>query len=419
MNADQRASYRLTVVVPLVLAMLSMIGPFSIDTPFPAFPDMGRDLGVSTHELQLVVSVYLASFAAMSVFHGPLSDALGRRPVMVVSIAVYVVGSVGCALAPSLGWLLVCRAVQGVSAGGATIISRTVIRDLFEGPTAQRLMSRVAIIFGVAPAIGPIIGGWLLQLGDWPLIFVFHTVLGVLLIALVVLVLPETHPVERRVQLRPAAVLGGLVEVGRRPAFHRLAWSTALVFGAQFLYIGGAAIFVVDVLGQGELDFWKLFVPMIGAMMLGSWLCGRAAGRITARRLVSLGCTTAFAGGVVAVLVAASPVATDLPWAVIGLALIALGNGMTYPTLQLLLLDEFPARRGAVVSLSSFLALVLNAITAVALTPLVGTSALGFAVTALVLVGAGQLCWSWHCAIQDRDCVVSPDAVEREPTDLM
>lgn len=412
----ERLGWRLTVLVPGVLAFLSMIGPFSIDTPFPAFEQMGRELPATPGELQLVVTVYLAAFAAMSVLHGPISDAVGRRPVMVVSLTVYVAASVACALAPNLALLLVGRALQGLSAGGATIVSRTVIRDLFEGATAQRLMSRVAVIFGIAPAIGPIVGGLVLQLGDWPLIFVFQAGLGVALVLAVVLLLPETHPRERRTALRVGELLGGLAAVARRPAFHRLAWSTALIFGAQFLYIGGAAIFVVDVLGQGELDFWKLFVPMIGSMMVGSWLCGRAAGRISARRLTSIGCTTSFVGGVVGILVAASPVATDLPWAVVGISLVALGNGITYPTMQLLLLDLFPDRLGAVVSMSSFLALVLNAVTAVAVVPYLGT-ALGFATAALVGVGAGQLCWAWHCAVEDRDCAVAD--VHERPVELL
>lgn len=122
--------------------MLSMIGPFSIDTPFPAFDEMRVALRVDSDQLQLVVTAYMLAFAAMSIFHGPLSDALGRRPVILGSIAVYVVASIGCALAPSLGWLLVGRVVQGLSAGGSTIVSRTVIRDVFDGPQAQRLMSR-------------------------------------------------------------------------------------------------------------------------------------------------------------------------------------------------------------------------------------------------------------------------------------
>ena len=416
---DQARGWRWTVALPAVLALLSMLGPFSIDTPFPAFPEMGRDLDASPEQLQLVVTVYLVAFALMSIFHGPLSDAVGRRPVIGGSIAVYVVGSVGCALAPDLTLLLVFRALQGLSAGGATIVSRTVIRDLFEGATAQRLMSRVALIFGLAPAVAPVIGGVLLQLGPWPTVFYFQAGLGVLLIAAVVLLLPESHPRERRVPLRVGAVLAGLADVGRRASFHRLAWTSALLFGAQFLYIGGAAIFVVDLLGQGELDFWKLFVPMIGSMMVGSWVCGRAAGRITARRLVTVGCAVTVGGGVVGVVLAASPLATDLPWAIVGPSLLALGNGMSYPTLQLMLLDLFPTRRGAVSSSGACVALVFNAVAAAALTPFVAVSTLGLAVAALVLVALGQLCWTSHCVAEDRDGVVPDHASELEPTELM
>lgn len=404
---DRRVSRRLTVGVPAVLAMLSMLGPFSIDTPFPAFPDMGRDLDADADALQLVVTVYLGAFALMSMFHGPLSDALGRRPVIVCSVAVYVVGSVGCALAPSLGWLLVFRALQGLSAGGATIVSRTVIRDLFDGAVAQRLMSRVSIIFGLAPAGAPIIGGLLLQAGPWPLVFWFQVGLGLLLIATVLLVLPESHPPEARVALRVAEILHGIADVGGRPAFHRMAWTMTLLFGAQFLYIGGAAIFVVDLLGQGELDFWKFFVPMIGAMMLGSWICGRAAGQTSARRVMTLGCAVSVAGGLVGVALSSTSLEAALPWAVIGPSVIALGNGMTYPTAQLLMLDLFPRRRGAVVSFGTFVTLVFNAVVAVLVTPFVATSTFGLALTALALVLAGQLLWTWHCTVEDREPLAS------------
>lgn len=389
---------RFVVFIPLVLAMLSMIGPFSIDTPFPAFPHIGDEFGVGTEPLQLIVTSYLLAFAAMSIFHGPLSDSLGRRPVILGSVAVFAVASLACTIAPTFELLLAGRVVQGLSAGGATIVSRTIIRDMFEGEQAQRLMSRVALIFGVAPAIAPLVGGGLLQIGPWELVFAFQALLGVVLIVATLIVLPETHPVSARVPLRVGEVVRGLTEVLRQPAFHRLAWAGMFGFGAQFLYIGGAAIFVVDLLGQGELDFWKLFVPMIGSMMVGSWISGHTAGLVTGRKLVSIGFAITAFGGVLGVAISASPLATDLPWAIIGPSLLGLGNGMAYPSIQLMMLDLVPTRRGAVMSCASFLVLIFNAIAAVALTPYVATSTLGLAVTALVITGVGSLCWLWHCA---------------------
>lgn len=418
---------RALVVVPAVIALLAMLGPFSIDTPFPAFGQMGERLDASSAQMQWVVTAYMGSFAAMSIFHGPLSDALGRKPVILGGLAVFTVGSVGAALAPSLEVLLGFRVLQGVSAGAATIVSRTIVRDLYDGDQAQVLMSRVSMIFGLAPAVAPVIGGGVLQLGDWTGIFWFMAFLGVALAACTVLLLPESHPQHRRTPMHPGRILRGLADVAVLPAFHRLAWAATFAFAAQFLYIGGAAIFVVDLLGQGELDFWKLFVPMIGSMIVGSWITGRAAGRISSRRLVTAGFTVALAGGVLGLALSASPLGDRLPWAVVGCSVLALGNGIIYPMLQLMLLDLFPERRGAVASGGTFVTLMLNALLAVTVSPHVG-STLGFAIAAVTLVAAGHLLWTWHCAVADAGVRAEADRAAAapagspegcEPTDLV
>jgi DHA1 family bicyclomycin/chloramphenicol resistance-like MFS transporter len=376
--------------------MLSMIGPFSIDTPFPAFSEMGRALDASVGQLQLVVTAYLLSFAAMSVFHGPLSDAVGRRPVIGVSLLVYAVASVACAFAPTLELLLVGRVVQGLAAGGSTIVSRTIIRDMFDGPEAQRLMSQVAVIFGLAPAAAPVVGGLLVQVGPWETVFWFMAVLALVLVGLTVALLPESHPPERRVPLRVGEIVRGLTAVLRVPAFHRMAWAGTFVFGAQFLYIGGAAIFVVDLLGEGELDFWKLFLPMIGAMVVGSVVSGRLGRVVTSSRLVSVGYAVSTAGALLGIGVALTPAGEVLPWAALGISLVAFGNGLAFPNIQLLMLDLVPTRRGAVMSASSFVTLVFNAVSAALLAPYAGRSVLGFAVAAAVCVVLGWGFWRWH-----------------------
>lgn len=391
-----RPARRTLVLIPFVLAMLSMIGPFSIDTPFPAFSQMGDALDVSAGELQLVVTAYMLAFAAMSIFHGPLSDAIGRKPVIVWSLAAYAVASVACAFAPTLEWLLAGRVVQGLAAGGSTIVSRTIIRDLFDGAEAQRLMSQVAVIFGLAPAIAPVVGGLLVQVGPWESVFWFMAALALVLLVGSVVLLPESHPPERRVPLRVGEIVAGLAAVVAVPAFHRMAWAGTLVFGAQFLYIGGAAIFVVDLLGEGELDFWKLFVPMIGAMVVGSLLSGRLGPLVTSSQLVSVGYAASAVGALLGVVVALTPAGQVLPWAAAGVALIAFGNGLAFPNIQLLMLDLVPTRRGAVMSAGSFVTLVFNAVSAAVLVPYAGRSVLGFAVAAAVCVLLGWACWRWH-----------------------
>ena len=157
----------------LVLAALTMVGPFTIDAIFPAFEVMTRDLGVDKVAMQQTVSVYLVAFAVASLFHGSLSDALGRRPVILVGCALYAVTSALCALAPSMPLLLCARGAQGLVAGAGMIVGRTVVRDLFDGAHAQRFMSHISMIFAIAPALAPIVGGCHPRLG-----VVAHDLLG-------------------------------------------------------------------------------------------------------------------------------------------------------------------------------------------------------------------------------------------------
>ena len=395
-------SRRARIVIPAVIAGLSMIGPFSIDSPFPAFGRMAAEFDVSSTQMQLVVTSYMLAFAVMSIFHGPLSDAIGRRPLLTWGVGVYALASLATAFAPTFGWLLLFRVLQGLSAGAGVIVSRTVIRDLFDGEVAQRLMSRVVMIFGIAPAIAPVVAGALLQVGDWPLIFAFQAGFGLLLVVLVLVALPETHPPERRTPLRVTAILRSLLRVTRSAAVWRLSITAAMVMGGSFLYIGGAALIAEGLLGLGELDYWQFFVPLIGGMVIGSWISGRAAGVITGRRLVTYGVGFCVVMAAATVVLAASPIGGRLPWAIIGPSLIMLGTGMAFPTLQLMLLDTYPAARGTVVSFSTFLTLAFNAIVAATITPLAAGSLVTLALTALGMVTVGALAWTVHILLARR-----------------
>ncbi|WP_244328345.1 multidrug effflux MFS transporter [Yimella sp. cx-51] len=392
---EKQAAGRLWLLL-VVLASLSMLGPFSIDTPFPAFTRMGNEFAVDADQMQLVVTAYMLAFAAMSPFHGPISDAVGRRPVMLAGLSVYALASIGCALSQSLPMLLGFRVLQGLSAGGSVIVSRAVIRDMFEGAQAQRLMSKVTMIFGVAPAVAPIVGGWLLTIGSWRAIFGFLVVLAVGLTALVVFALPESHPPQRRTAFNATTLLGSLVQAGRSPAFHRVSWAASLSFAGQFLYIGAAPIFVVDLLGKGEQDFWMFFVPMITGVVLGSAISSWTSGRLTINQLVSGAMVFALFGAVVNLLLGVLPGTQSLPYAVIGPALIAIGTGASYPAFQLTLLDMFPATRGATVSLFTFFTLVLNGLAAGFIAPHVTGSLAAMALTALVAEILAMLFWVSH-----------------------
>ncbi|MBA4084193.1 MAG: Bcr/CflA family drug resistance efflux transporter [Kytococcus sp.] len=383
-------------VTTLLLALLGMFGPFSIDTPFPAFQQMGRDLVVGEAAMQLVVSAYLGAFALMSLIHGPLSDAVGRKPVMVTGAAVYALASIGCALAPSLPVLLAFRVLQGMSAGAGTIVSRTVVRDLFEGARAQRLMSTIAMIFGIGPALAPIIGGLLLLVGPWPLIFWFLALFGGVLAVAVLVLLPESHPPEQRTPLDLGAIERGVRTVGRMRSFQVLSAASAFSFAGQFLYIAAAPIFVVTLLGQGPQDFWVFFVPMVAAMVLGSFTGARLAGRVSGDHLIIGGQAVALTGAVAGLGLALAPSTATLPWAVVGPSAIAFGTGISLPVYQLALLDAVPHARGTAASVSTFLMLLLNSVLTSAVVPIAAASLARLAATSLGLLAIGIALFHLH-----------------------
>ncbi|MFN5703625.1 MAG: MFS transporter, partial [Gammaproteobacteria bacterium] len=183
----------------LILGLLAMVGPFAIDSIFPAFRALASDLQVTDAAIQQTISIYLLGYAAMSLLHGALSDAFGRRPVILAGLGIFLVSSVGCALAADLQQLLIFRFIQGLCAGVGLIVGRAVIRDVFDGDHAQRMMSMVSMIFSIAPAIAPIIGGYILSWSHWQGIVWVLAGLSLFMLVVVAVFLPESHPPAKRV----------------------------------------------------------------------------------------------------------------------------------------------------------------------------------------------------------------------------
>ena len=382
--------------IALLLAGLSMFGPFAIDAVFPAFPQIGSQFAADKLGMQQVISAYLLAYAFMSLVHGALSDALGRKRVIVVGLVVFTLASVGCALSRDMPTLLLFRALQGLSAGVGYIIGRAVIRDLYDGHDAQRLMSQVSMIFSIAPAIAPVIGGLLLGWGNWQAIFWFLVVFSALLLAVTARWLPETHPLERRTPLRAASLARDYWHIASNRRFLRLAGAGSFAFGGLFLYIASAPAFVMDLLGLSEQQFAWLFVPTIGGMALGAYASGRSAGRLSADSAVRLGyvCIALATLGNVGYNALATQIA--VPWAVAPMSLLSFGIALLFPPLTLAILDMYPRLRGSASSLQAFSTLVTNTVVAGILSPLLSGSGLSLALGAAGFALASWVLWRWE-----------------------
>ncbi|GAA6526852.1 multidrug effflux MFS transporter [Intrasporangium sp. DVR] len=407
---------RATLVV--VLAALTMVGPFSIDAILPAFDALSADLQVDAGAVQQVLSVYLLSFALASIFHGSLSDALGRKPVILTGCGLYAVTSVWCALAPSMPALLAGRAAQGLVAGAGMIVGRTVVRDVYEGPAAQRFMSHISMIFAIAPAIAPIIGGWLLGWGSWRTIFWVLAGYGVLTVIVAAILLPETHPPARRVPFHPRPLVTSFLGAALDRSVLRLTIAIALNFAALFLYIASAPAIVVDHLQLGPADFGVLFVPLVLAMILGSFLTGRLVGRVRQGAFVASGFAVAVAGSVFAAVYQSTVQSPAIVWTVLPAATGALGVALVFPILTISLLDLRPRERGAVSSFQAFLSTLLNAVVAGVVSPLVSASLSALACAAGALTSGAMLLWVWHRATHRPPVMPAGQPIE-EPTDQL
>ena len=374
-----------------LLGALSMVSPFSIDTFFPSFHAISADFHLSAWEIQQTLSVYMVPLAFMSLIQGPLSDSIGRRPVVLAGLALYTVASVGCAWAPNFATLLVFRTVQGMTAGVGTIVGRAVIRDLHEGPQAQKLMSLVVMIFAFAPAVAPIVGGWIHVTLGWRAVFGFMVLIGITLTIGSFFTLPETHPQEKRSPLHAGHLARTAWSVMRNKEFLTLATAMGANFAAMMSFVGAAPAVVVDHWHLRETQFAWLFAPIIGGFVIGAWISGRMAGRVRGSTQAEIGFVLALAGAGVMLALQALLRSPPIPLQQALLATIALGVQLVSPVLSLRMLDLFPRARGSAASVQSFVSIMISAAVFGELVPLLNgsllTLAVGSFVTALLAFG--------------------------------
>ena len=384
-----------------ILAALSALGPFSIDAYLPAFAGIQASLGATPLEIQQTLSAYLFAFGIMFLFHGALSDSFGRRSVILSALVVYTLASLGAALAHNVHMLIAWRVVQGLSVGAGMVVGRAMIRDLFESEDAQRLMSLVTLFFGLAPAVAPVIGGFLFASLGWRAIFWFLTAVGVVLVAVSWVRLPETLPETARQPFHFVALMKGYEAVGINLRFLLLSLAVGFNFNAFFLYIVSAPVFLGEHLHLGPQQYAWLFLPCILGIMFGSQLSGRAAGRHTPAKTVkrAYGFMAAAALGNLAYAFALPP---SIPWAILPIAIFGIGFAMAMPSVSLITLDLFPTRRGMAASLQGFVSGMVNVVTAGVISPAVSHDTRWLAVAMVGLMAAGLASWLLYLRASQR-----------------
>ncbi len=371
-----------------MLASLAALAPFAIDTYLPAFPTLEYALKGTSIELQQSLTFYLLPYALMTLWHGAISDSIGRITTIKWGLGVFVLASIGCAFAPNVETLWFFRALQGMSGGAGNVVARAMVRDLFEGAQAQRVMATVQMLFGIAPAIAPIIGGLLLGI-HWQAIFIFLAFYAALSLWAAMHYLPETMPVEKRMPLSAKQVIKDYKVIFGDKEFNYVVFALSANFAGFFIYVLASPVFLVKQLGFTQHEFGYMFVPTVCGMVLGSYLAKRAAGRYAKQKVVKLAYLWMAAMVIMNVLICFTlptrPVYNILP-----IALFNVGMALAMPILSLAALDRHPKIRGTAASGQAFIQMLLSTVSAGLIVPLVW-----YAPSGLALAMAGYLIFGW------------------------
>ncbi len=344
----------------LILVIGTAAGPFAMQIFLPSLPSIQRDLAASAGAVQLVASLSVAAIAVSMLIYGPLADRFGRRPMFIIGIGLFCLGSIMAMLAPDLGWLVAGRVVQAAGGAGTMTIARTVVRDLFNRERAAGVLAYVTAAMVVAPMLAPVVGGYLDLFYGWRSSFVLTAVVSAVIAVLVVARLPETAKAYTPLP-SPVAVGRVFASLLRRAEFNAFAFQSAFTIATFFAFSASAPYVVIVVMDVPAPTYGTFFIAVSVAFMAGNFLVGRYAERLGIERTVMAGTLIALAGA------AALPVSLLVfgwtAWSVFAPMLpIAFGNGLSIPNAMAGALSADPANAGSASGLVGFIQMGMAAL---------------------------------------------------------
>jgi DHA1 family bicyclomycin/chloramphenicol resistance-like MFS transporter len=345
----------------VVLGLLAAIGPFAIDMYLPALPAIAADLGAPTAGVQMTLMAFFVGFGLTQVIYGPVSDSVGRKPPLYVGLAIFILGAIGCGLAPSIGWLIALRFVQGIGAASVMVIPRAIIRDLHTGVEATRLMSLVMLVFSISPILAPLTGSALIVPFGWRAVFAGVTLAALASVALTVFVLPETRPKAERVAGDIGSVLASYGQLLRDRHFLGLTFIGALGMSSFFTFLASSSFIYIDGFGltptQYSLAFSVNAVGFIGASQFAAVLGARfGMGRVIVGAVIGY---TVFALGLLALVTLGLG---SLPVLIVMLVLTFACLGLVIPSTMVLSLEAHGPIAGMASALGGTLQMVVGAL---------------------------------------------------------
>lgn len=340
-----------------LLGAITALAALSIDLSLPVLPTMTTALSAGKAAAHLTISLFVLGFAGGQIFLGPLSDRVGRRPVLLCGLSAYIAAGIGCAVAPSITVLVILRFLQGISACAGAVVSRAIIRDVFDRPTAAAKQSMLTVVTTLAMLIAPIVGAWLLSITGWRTVFSLLPLAGTVILILTLLIIPETRPavVGQRVGVLQAYLL-----VVREPLTIGNAFVAAFIFAGLFVFIADSSTVFIRTLGVTPQAYSWLFAIVAFGQLCGSLLNRLLAMRIAPVRLMRVGGGLTVVATACIALFAVWP--TNVYGFVLAIALYTFALGMTNPNAIVAAMMPFPQYAGAASAVIGFLYFLMASI---------------------------------------------------------
>ena len=377
----------------MIVAFVSMTGPFSIDTYLPSFASLESQFSISRGLSNQTIAAYMYATAISTLFWGPLSDRVGRKLVIIGSLVLYSIATFFCAIAENYSEFLLSRIFQGFAASGGMVAGRAMIRDVYDSRLAQKAMSYVLMLFALAPAIAPVIGGYLHNYFGWRSIFYFLCVYGVIMLVLSSMLFKESLDVTRRRSIHPLRVLKVYIRTFLNIRFVSIVLALATCFAGLFVYIAGAPTVIFNIFTLQSTDFWLLFLPVTSGIVTGSFLSGKLSRKFAPEKIVYLSLLV-LSTGVSCNLLQAFLLAPNLLMVVVSMSIYAFGIALSMPAFSILAIDCFPDNKGTASAVQSFVQILLSGIVAGFLLPFVSQDLMSFAILQLLLFLMGAGLWA-------------------------
>ena len=359
-----------SLAVSVLLSALVALGPISTDLYLPSLPGLARGFGVPVSEVQLTLSVFLAGLATAQLIYGPLSDRFGRRPVLLAGLCLYVIATLACMLAPSVPLLVMARFVQATGACVGPVLGRAVVRDVYGREGAARVLSYLSAAMALAPAIGPILGGFLEVSFGWRANFLALAIYGGAGLIATLAILPETNQHTDPDAVRPRRIVAGYRGFIGHRAYLGYVLCCAFSYSGIFAFISGSSFVLVDVVGLAPDAFGFCFAAVVIGYIIGTILAGRLSRRHGIDRLIAVGARIAMLSGALLAGLAIAGVATTGLAGTIAIVLPMLvymiGVGLVLPNSIAGAIGPFPRAAGAASALLGFIQMTLAAFAGIA-----------------------------------------------------